>query len=98
MTFVAISKVKYPDHLKIRIQQVGLDMLPVARAQPGFVSVSFHQSADKNETMMYWEWESQSDHEACMNSNEWAGIMAKHGALFSEEGVEFSIELFERLG
>lgn len=97
MSFVAVSKVKYPDFLKERIQAVGLEMLPVAKLQPGFISIAFHQSSDKNETMMYWEWQSKSDHEACMQSKDWAAIMDNSGALFQSEGVEFSIETYERI-
>ena len=98
MSFVAISKVAYPSQLQEKIQAVGIEMLPVARRQPGFISVAFHQSSEKNETMMYWEWESQSDHEACMQSEEWGAIMEKHSAVIASDGVKFSIETYERLG
>jgi len=35
MSFVVISKVVHPAHLKQEIQAVGLEMLPVARSQDG---------------------------------------------------------------
>lgn len=98
MNFVAISKVTYSAHLRQEIQAVGLEMLPVARKQPGFISVAFHQSNEKDETMMYWEWESQLHHESCMQSKDWAAIMERHGATFSQEGVQFILETYERLG
>ena len=98
MSFVAISKVSYPAHLRQDIQAVGLEMLPVARQQPGFISVAFHQSNENNETMMYWEWESHLDHESCMQSADWNAIMGKHGATFSQTGVQFSLETYVRLG
>lgn len=98
MNFVAISKVSFPTHLKHEIHAVGLEMLPVAQKQPGYVSIAFHQSNDKDETMMYWEWESQSHHEACMQSKDWSAIMQRHEALFSQEGVQFILETYERLG
>lgn len=97
MSFVAISKVKYPTLLRDEVHAVGLKMLPVAKVQPGFISVAFHQSSDKNETMMYWEWESKSDHEACMRSGDWSAVMENSGSLFQSEGVEFLIETYERL-
>lgn len=97
MSFVAISKVKYPDSLKEEIHNVGLKMVPIAKQQPGFISIGFHQSYESNETMMYWEWESKSDHEACMTSDAWAIIMEQSKIAFEAEGTEFSIETFERL-
>lgn len=97
MSFVAISKVSYPDSLKDQIQAVGLKMIPVAKLQPGFISISFHQSMDKNETMMYWDWESEADHQACMACSDWSVVMEKAGALFQSEGVGFVIESYQRL-
>ena len=97
MSFVAISKVKYPAALQEQIHEVGLKMLPIARQQPGFIAVRFHQSCDADETMMYWEWESRADHEACMASENWAAIMAQSESVFSAAGIEFSIETYQRL-
>jgi len=97
MSFVAISRVKYPKSIKKEIHDVGLKMLPIARQQPGFISIAFHQSSESNETMMYWEWESRSNHEACMASNDWAAIMEQSKPVFEVEGTEFSLETFERL-
>ncbi|MEM8498056.1 MAG: antibiotic biosynthesis monooxygenase [Pseudomonadota bacterium] len=97
MSFVAISKVKYPEPLKKQIHSFGMRMLPLAQVQPGFISISFHQSTDAAETMMYWEWNTQSDHEACMKSPAWNALMSNSGELFQSEGVEFSISTYERL-
>ncbi len=97
MSFVVISKVKYPEMLKEEIHSFGIRMLPVAKAQPGFISISFHQSMDQNETMMYWEWNTPLDHEACMKSSDWNDLMVKSGELFQSEGVEFSMASYERL-
>lgn len=97
MSYVAISKVSYPANLKQKIQAVGLEMLPIAQAQPGYISVAFHVSLERHETMMYWEWQSRSDHEACMGSDAWSAIMQKHGSLFAQDGVEFVLETYERL-
>lgn len=98
MSFVAISKVSYPIELQEKVQSVGLAMVPIAKKQPGFVSVAFHQSVDKNETMMYWEWQSKADHEACMQSKDWSNIMERTGALFESKGVEYSLEAYDRIG
>ena len=97
MSFVAISKVKYPQSLRDEIHSFGMSMIPLAKLQPGFISISFHQSTEDNETMMYWEWDTQADHEACMKSPDWNSLMAKSGELFHSEGVEFSISTYERL-
>jgi len=97
MSFVAISKLKYPAELKEAIHAVGLNMIPIAKRQAGFVSIAFHQSTDKNETMMYWQWESEQDHQACMKSDDWQAIMNLSASLFQSEGVEFSIESYEKL-
>ena len=98
MSFVAISKVKYPPHLRKAIQAAGLEMLPVARAQAGLIFSAFHQSEDRDETMMYLEWESQAHHEACMQSKDWNAVLSEHKSVFSNEGVEFASETFKRLG
>ena len=97
MSFVAISKVKYPSTIKDQVQAFGLKMIPVAKLQPGLISISFHRSTEENETMMYWEWASQKDHEACIQSDSWSALMEKSGTLFQSDGVEFSIETYERL-
>ena len=98
MSFVAISKVKYPPSLEQEIQAIGLSMLPVAERQPGFISIAFHKSNNANETMMYWQWQSESDHQACMDSEDWADIMKQSAAIFETDGVEFSIETYKRIG
>jgi quinol monooxygenase YgiN len=97
MSYVAISKVTYPAMLKDEIHAVGLEMIPVAKNQPGFISVAFHQASDKNETMMYWEWASKHDHEACMQSSDWSAVIEKSSLLFQSEGVEFLVETYDRL-
>ena len=97
MSFVAISKVKYPIALKEAIHAVGLNMIPIAKRQPGFISIAFHQAHDKNETMMYWQWQSEQDHKACMQSKDWQAIMDISASLFLSEEVEFSVETFEKL-
>ena len=97
MSFVAISKVKYPAPLKDQIVAFGLKMLPMAKLQPGLISISFHQSYESNETMMYWEWESQLNHEACMQSKDWSVLMDESGAIFQTGNVEFTIQTYERL-
>ena len=97
MSFVAISKVKFPEALKEQVQAVGLKMIPVAKRQPGFISIAFHQATDAHETMMYWEWQKEANHMACMQSEDWAGIMADSGDLFQTEGVEFSIQTYEKI-
>jgi hypothetical protein len=53
MSFVAVSKVKYPQALKKEVQGVGLAMVLIAEQQPGFISIAFHQSTTSSETMMY---------------------------------------------
>jgi len=97
MSYVAISKVKFPISLKEKITNVGLEMIPIAKKQPGFISVHFHISTEENETMMYWEWGSKSDHEGCMESEDWASMMGKSNSLFQSVGIEFSIQTYERL-
>ena len=97
MSFVAITKVKFPNELKSKIHSVGLAMLPIAKPQPGFISIGFHQSNDRNETMMYWEWESEANYKACMQSPDWALLMERHSVLFASDGVEFLIDTYERL-
>ena len=97
MSFVAISKVKYPEGVRDEIHAFGKRMIPVAEKQPGFVTVRFHQSTTANETMMYWEWTEPSYHEACMQSDDWGQLMASAGELFQTEGVEFDIHTYERL-
>ena len=97
MTFVAISKVSYPDHLKSEIEAVGRAMIPIAKTQPGFINVAFHQSLQKNQTMMIWEWQRKEDHEACLNSPQMNELMKDSGALFSETGIEVKIETYEKV-
>lgn len=97
MSFVAITKVKFPRELKSKIHAVGLAMLPIAKSQPGFVSIGFHESKSENETMMYWEWESEANYKACTQSSKWALLMERHSVLFATDGVEFFMDTYERL-
>ncbi len=98
MSFVAVSKVKYPAFLRQDIHNAGLTMLPVAKKQAGLISISFHQSCDEDETIMVWEWESQANHEACMASSDWAAIVEQTRSAFESQEIEFSISTYERLG
>lgn len=97
MSFVAISKVSFPAELKDKIQETGLQMIPIAKTQAGFISIAFHESLEQNETMMYWEWETKADHENCMNSDDWSELMDKNGLIFQSEGVEFSINTYKKI-
>lgn len=94
---MAISRVKYPAELKEAIHAVGLNMIPIAKRQAGFISISFHQACDKNETEMHWQWKSEQDHKACMQSKDWQAIMDISASLFQSEEVEFSVDTFEKL-
>ncbi len=95
MSFVVVSKVKFPAHIKDDVYQVAADMMAVAKQQPGLIHVAFHQANDDNMTMMYWEWRSQADHDACLQHTAWTAILAASEQLF--QATEISIETFERL-
>lgn len=97
MYFVAISKVKFPPELYDEIAEVGKTMVRVAQHHPGLISVALHSNKERTQTMMYWEWESQSHHHACMNSEDWQKIMANTGALFHNNDVSFSIDTYDKL-
>lgn len=97
MSFVAISKLSFPAELAEKLIAVGHEMIPLAKKQKGFISIAFHHSEQENQTAMVWEWESEADHLACMQSSDWSAIMEKHGTLFQSQGVEFSLETYQRL-
>ena len=97
MSYVAISKVSFPASEKEGIKAVGLAMVEIAKTQPGFVSIAFHESDEGNETMMYWVWETKEDHENCMKSDVWLELMQKSRSLFSNQEVTFSITTYTRI-
>jgi quinol monooxygenase YgiN len=97
MSFVAISKVKYPESKKHAIEEAGKAMMLIAKMQPGFIDVSFHQALNKSETMMIWQWQTQQHHEACLICSEMADLMQQYGPLFAEEDVSVSVEIYQRL-
>lgn len=97
MSYVAVSKVTFPDQLKERILAVGLAMIPIAQQHKGFKAISFHEARFKNETMLYWECESMEDHESCMRSAPWLALMKANAELFSEEGVAFSVDIYKKI-
>jgi len=102
MSFVALSTVTFPPELRNEIHAIGFEMLLIAKTQPGFISIAFHESSEENSnknnhTMMYWEWESKESHEACMQSPAWAQIMEKSDTLFQSKGVELSIKTYEKI-
>ncbi|MBV7333850.1 antibiotic biosynthesis monooxygenase [Chloroflexi bacterium TSY] len=53
-------------------QQALIDLLiptvDVFARQPGFVSLTMHRSEDSEEVLVYLQWRSRADSEACMNS------------------------------
>ena len=97
MSFVVITKVQYPDEIEESLLEVGKAMIPIAQQQPGFIAVTYNLSNEGNETMMYWEWQTEADHEACMNSPDWLKIVEQSAQIFQTEGVEFSMESYERI-
>lgn len=97
MSFVAISKVEYPPHLKNEIEQVGLAMIPIAQAQAGYMNVTFHQSLQRDQTMMIWEWQSADNHADCLNSEQMNQLMKASGALFADPAVSIAIETYEKV-
>jgi len=52
---------------------------PVLTRQPGFISASTHRSFDGTEVLVYLQWRTAADHEACVQSIEMnqasAGLM-----------------------
>jgi quinol monooxygenase YgiN len=97
MSYVVISKVTHPAELASQIQQAGLELAPVIRAQPGIISFSFHKGNEENCTMMYWECESQEAYGACFQAKGWLDSMEANKALFESEGVGFSQSTFTKL-
>ena len=97
MTFVVITQVRCPRENLAEIQAVGRQMLPLARAAAGHVSVALHVNSERPETMMYWEWQSESDHQVLLQTKEWLDLMGQHAELFGHDGVEFSMTRFQRV-
>ena len=97
MSFIAMSRVKFPPALGDAVRTVGHRLIPIARDQPGLIDIAFHQSLEGDETVMIWEWRTRADHEACQHSPTWAKLMQEAGDLFQSPGVAFSLETYERL-
>ena len=97
MSFIAITKVTYPEALEDQIRRAGFDIVAFAKKQTGLITIDFHRSTSLNETLMVWEWRDQLDHQRCMESEVWSLLLKKVGMVFNNEGVEFSIATYERL-
>lgn len=95
MSFVAISKVSFLEKQVRAGQAIGLQMLPIAKKQKGIISISFHLAANGTQTMMYSEWQSEQDYQACFVSAEMTALMEQSGATFADS--EFTLETFTRL-
>lgn len=95
MSFIAISRVKYPKSMKTQRHAIGLKMLPIAGQRPGLIGISFSQSTDSDETMMYWQWQSKSGHEACWASPAWLKIIEESAPIFNTNSVHFSVNSYE---
>ena len=109
MSFVATSKVQFPIELATKVHALGLSMIPVAKTQPGLIHVAFHaseywhktggraESACRDEAVMYWEWEDEASHQACMQSQAWQQLMSSSSVLFERDDVAFEIQSYYRL-
>lgn len=97
MSFIVITKIKYSASVKDEVFSLAEESLPIAKSQAGLISVRFHSACDKDETMMYWEWETQEAHERCMASEDWQSLTPRWDKLFTSGEAEFSLETFELL-
>ena len=80
-------------------QQPLLDVLTpttdVFARQPGFVSLTVHRSLDGSQVIVYLQWRSRADHEACMNSPEVFAAGQELMALLQTGTVTMDVQPFE---
>ncbi len=61
--------------------------IPVMQKLPGFLSLSSHKTHDDTQLIVYFQWQSQKDHENCMSNPVWQEPGNNDVMRMKEEGI-----------
>lgn len=70
-------------------------MLPVFARQPGFVAASLHRATDATELLLYLQWRSQADSDACLTSPEMMSAGQEWMAFVRSGKATFALQPYE---
>lgn len=97
MSYVVISRVKFPVSHLAEIESAGKALIEIVKAQEGLIHAAFHIAQSADETMMYMEWYSPQYHQALFESPQWLAVMADHQVAFDSPDVTFNASSYQRV-
>lgn len=92
--FIVITRTKFPKNLYATAKSMADLSYPIFMKQKGLISLAMHESLDQTETSAYFQWESEADHLACMQSSDWGDFNEKWQVFSAQPGVSFDLQVY----
>lgn len=93
--FTVLVTLKVPEERQAEILRLAQGNLPVFAQQPGFLSAQVFRSHDGMRILTWLQWESQADHEACMQSQDWAQCDPRFSTLLDRGTIQMDVRTYE---
>lgn len=95
--FVVVTKTSFKPEYSERVVDLALESVAIFKQQSGLVSMRVHRAHDGSHIMTYLEWESESDHLACMASSDFAVLNAAWAEILHSGHAELQLSTYEVL-
>ena len=93
--FTVLVTLKVPENRQGDILRLAEGNLPIFARQPGFLSARVYRSHDGIRILTLLQWASQEDHEACMQSPDWAQCDPRFSALLDRGTMQMDVRTYE---
>ena len=92
--FKVVTRTHFPADKRDEVLELSRAAIEIARKQPGFQGMRVHLASDGSHTLTYWEWATEADHLACMESPDWSEWNGRWEANLAD-GMSFDLQTYE---
>lgn len=96
--FTVLVTLKVPESQLEDVLRLARGNLPIFARQPGFISARIYCSHDRTRVLTWLQWETQADHEACMQSPDWAQCDPQFSVLLDRGTMQMDVRTYEPAG
>jgi heme-degrading monooxygenase HmoA len=89
--YVVITRTTVPSEKMSWAIETARKSDPVFRKQPGLYGLKTYVGEDGQSLSSVFEWRSKADHEACMQSPDFAQLGAEWGEMFASDAAKFEV-------
>lgn len=93
--FTVLVTLKVPESHQQDVLRLAEGHLPIFAQQPGFIAAQVYYSHDQTRVLTFLQWETQADHEACMQSPDWAQANPQFTVLLDKGTMQMDVRTYE---